>query len=80
LLDEQLADYLSAESNIVRFQRRFELVPGARDSDDSVFLWVFDRVPSSVDDLRPHTELERAVVRHVRHGHHWRMRTGWMEI
>jgi hypothetical protein len=80
LLDEQLADYLSAESNIVRFQRRFELVPGARDSDDSVFLWVFDRVPSSVDDLQPHTRLERAVVRHVRDGHHWRMRTGWMEI
>jgi hypothetical protein len=33
-----------------------------------------------VDDLQPHTRLERAVVRHVRDGHHWRMRTGWMEI
>jgi len=80
LLDEQLADYLPAESNIVRFQRRFELVPGARDSNDSVFLWVFDRVPSSVDELQPHTELERVIVQHVRDGHHWRMRTGWLEI
>jgi hypothetical protein len=80
LLDEQLADYLPAESNIVRFQRRFELVPGARDSDDGMFLWIFDRVPNSVDELQPRTELERAVVRHVRDGHHWRLRTGWLEI
>jgi len=80
LLDEQLADYLPAESNIIRFQRRFELVPGARDSDDGVFLWVFDRVPGGLDELQPRTELERVIVRHVRDGHHWRMRTGWLEI
>jgi hypothetical protein len=79
LLDEQLADYLPAESNIIRFQRRFELVPGARDSDDSVFLWVFDRVPGALDELQPRTELERVIVRHVRDGHHWRLRTGWLE-
>jgi hypothetical protein len=80
LLDEQLADYLPAESNIVRFQRRFELVPGAREDDDGLFLWVFDRVPAALDELQPRTELERTIVRHVRDGHHWRMRTGWLEI
>jgi hypothetical protein len=80
LLDEQLADYLPPESNIVRFQRRFELVPGTRDSDDSVFLWVFDRVPGALDELSPQTQLERVVVQHVRAGHHWRTRTGWLEI
>ena len=33
LLDDQLADWLPPESNIVRFQRRFELVPGSIESD-----------------------------------------------
>jgi hypothetical protein len=80
LLDEQLADYLPPTSNIVRFQRRFELVPGAREDDDEVFRFVFDRVPRSPDDLSPRTELERALVRHVRDGGHWRLRTGWLEL
>ncbi len=79
LLDEQLADYLPRDSNIVQFQRRFELVPGARDHDDEVFRWVFERVPTaSLDDLSPQTELEHVLIRHVRAGGHWRMRTGWL--
>jgi hypothetical protein len=79
LLDEQLADYLPPDSNIVQFQRRFELVPGARDHDDEVFRWVFDRLPTaSLDDLSPQTELEHILIRHVRAGGHWRMRTGWL--
>jgi hypothetical protein len=81
LLDEQLADYLRPDSNIVRFQRRFTLVPGAREDDDEVFRFVFERVPhGSLDELSPRTELERALVRHVRDGGHWRVRTGWLEF
>jgi len=80
LLDEQLAGHLPAASNILRFQRRFELVPGARDDDDGVFWFVFDRPVSALDELRPRTTLEHALVRHVREGGHWRLRTGWLEL
>jgi hypothetical protein len=80
LLDEQLVDYLPAESNIVRFQRRFELVPGAEDYDDSICMWVFDRPSGALAEVSPRTQLERIVVDHLRAGHHWRLRTGWLEI
>jgi hypothetical protein len=80
LLDEQLADHLPSTSNIVRFQRRFELVPGARQDDAEPFRFVFDRAPESLDELSPETELERALVRHVRAGGHWHLRTGWLEL
>jgi hypothetical protein len=83
LLDDQLLEYLEADSNIVAFQRRFELVPGARESDSSAFHFVFARsraAPEDVDALEPHTTLERAIVQHVRNGGHWRMRTGWLRL
>jgi hypothetical protein len=80
LLDDQLATYLSPRSNIVRFQQRFELVPGARADDDEVFRFVFDRVPEPLDDITPRTELERVLIRHVRDGGHWSVRTGWLEL
>ena len=79
MLDDQLAAYLPPTSNIVRFQQRFELVPGALEDDAEVLRRVFGLVPPSLDDLVPRTTLERAVVQHVRAGGHWRMRTGWLE-
>jgi hypothetical protein len=33
LLDEELAGHLPADSNILAFQRRFQMVPGARETD-----------------------------------------------
>lgn len=80
LLDDQLAEYLPGTSNIVRFQRRFELVPGAVETDEDTFWFVFHRPPAAIDDLRPGTTLERAIVTHVRSGNHWRIRTGWLAL
>jgi GNAT domain-containint protein/N-acyltransferase family protein len=80
LLDEQLQQYLEPDSNIVLFQRRFELIPGTRDSDASAFHFVFGSTPDAIDQLQPRTRLERAVVQHVRDGGHWRMRTGWLRL
>jgi hypothetical protein len=80
LMDDQLAAYLPPESNILEFQRRFELVPGARDADAETFGFVFGRMPASLDELTPRTGLERALVDHVRAGGHWRMRTGWLRV
>ena len=81
LLDEQLAEYLPPESNILAFQRRFELVPGARDDDNSFLLFVFGpERPRNIDALPQRTTLERAAVQHIKEGRHWRMRTGWLAL
>ncbi|MGA3354255.1 MAG: acyltransferase domain-containing protein [Acidimicrobiales bacterium] len=82
LLDEQLAEWLPAESNIVRFQRRFELVPGKVEYDEAMLEFVF-RVPDPLDhldDLPQRTSLERAAVEHLKSGGHWYARSGWVDL
>jgi hypothetical protein len=80
LLDEQLADYLEPDSNIVRFQRRFQLVPGIREADYSPLQFIFGRGPEALAELTPRTKLEKALVKHLQEGGHWHMRTGWLEL
>ena len=80
LLDDQLASYLPPTSNMVRFQNRFVLVPGAFDSDTDTFWFVFHQPPEAIDRLWPRSTLERAIVAHVRSGKHWRIRTGWLKL
>jgi hypothetical protein len=78
LLDDQLADYLPADSNIVRFQRGFNLVAGGRDADEQVITFVFRNRGVSMEQAQ--TVLERAVVAHLKAGRHFRWRTGWREL
>jgi hypothetical protein len=78
LLDPQLANYLPSTSNIVRFQRRFHLVPGGIDDDISIMRFVFRHATLSLDALPQRTTLERAVVAHLRAGEHWQVRSGWL--
>ena len=82
LLDEQLASYLAPSSNIVSFQRRFELARGSNDGDGDVISFVFRRAEAApdLDTLPRSTTLERAVVDHLRSGGHWKVRTGWLEL
>ena len=80
LLDDQLAEYLPAGSNIIRFQRRFHLLPGGTDGDQSVLEFVFRRPGADLSDLPQRTTLERAVVAHLRAGRHWVTRSGWLEL
>jgi hypothetical protein len=81
LLDDQLTDYLPADANILRFQRRFALVAGwERPGDEDVLRFVFGFVPGALDELPQRTTLERAVVGHLRDGGHWRIRVGWLEL
>jgi hypothetical protein len=81
LLDDQLAAHLKPTSNIVQFQRRFNLLPGSvGDGDEDVLLFVFRRVAPTLDELPQRTSLERAVVGHLRAGHHWQVRTGWLDL
>jgi hypothetical protein len=82
LLDEQLGAYLPPTSNIIRFQRRFRLLPGGDgdDDDENILKFVFHREAPALDKLPQTTSLERAVVDHLRAGHHWRVRSGWLDL
>ena len=80
LLDPVLAEYLDADSNIVRFQRRFELVEDGWECDADVVRFVFRRLDAPVDELPQRTTLERAVVAHIRSGGHWRCPTGGLSL
>lgn len=80
LLDPQLAEYLPADSNMVRFQRRFTLTPEIDDAGIEIFRFVFRRIDAPLDELPQDTTLERAVVAHVRAGRQWHERAGWFEV
>jgi hypothetical protein len=87
LLDEQLAEYLPPDSNIVRFQRRFQVPEDApvHEADLTVLKYVFDRpptplLPGELEALPRETTLQRAIVGHLRAGGHWLERAGWCEL
>ncbi|WP_061293082.1 acyltransferase domain-containing protein [Herbidospora cretacea] len=80
LLDPQLLDYLPEDSNIARFQRRFELEPYEEpegiDADVEVLRFVFRTLTTPLDRLPRDTVLQRALVDHLKAGRHWRWRRG----
>ncbi|HEX5205050.1 MAG TPA: acyltransferase domain-containing protein [Actinoplanes sp.] len=80
LLDPQLREYLPEDSNIVRFQRRFDLEPYEEpeglDADVEVLRFVFRSLTTPLDQLPRRTALQRAVVDHLKAGRHWRWRAG----
>lgn len=88
LLDPQLSEYLRAESNIMRFQRRFNLLPLVPPDDpnegDQMFMRLGLQLPTpdgsiGAEDLArvpQETTLQRAYVAHLRSGRHWHKRTG----
>lgn len=82
LLDPQLAEYLQAESNIVRFQRMFTNYPRELDGDADVLECVFlaPNGRADIDDLPQDTSLERAVVKHLKADKHWHLRIGWAPL
>ncbi|MBB5866856.1 hypothetical protein F4553_000235 [Allocatelliglobosispora scoriae] len=84
LLDPQLLEYLPADSNIVRFQRRFELdayeEPEGIDADVEVLRFVFRSLTTPLDQLQCRTVLQRAIVDHLQAGRHWRWRRGTFPV
>lgn len=74
LLDNQLQDLLSPESNIVRFQREMYLLPSGG-SGESTLERVFGRVPTDMSDPQQaprDTSLRRVLIDHVLGGGHIR--------
>jgi hypothetical protein len=76
LLDPQLAAVLPESSNIVRFQRRFELQEGRREGNADILRFVFHTADANLDRLTPRTTLERALVAPMRAGESWYLRSG----
>lgn len=84
LLDPQLLEYLPEDSNIIRFQRRFELEPYEEpegiDCDVEVLRFVFRSLSTPLDQLPRRTVLQRAVVDHLKDGGHWLWRRGTFAV
>ena len=86
LLDEQLAEYLPEDANIVRFQRRFR--PAYQPAQDlSILRFVFGvddlperapLTPEALNALPCRTALERAVAAHLKAGRRWHGGAGWL--
>ncbi len=82
LLDPQLAEYLPADSNIIRFQRRFTLIPGKGSADNALTLRFVFGMPTDLplDAYPQRTTLERAIIAHLRTGREWRGGVGWLRL
>jgi len=80
LLDEQLAHYLPADANIIRFQRRFTLNQDVIVDDLEPLRFIFRRIPTDLAELPRDSRLQRALLDHLERGGHWRIRTGWFPL
>jgi hypothetical protein len=81
LLDRQLAEYLPADSNIMRFQRRFELVSAVNGHDNQIieraFNFRYEHLdPTMLKRVSCTTSLQKIVVDHIRRGRTWKMGAG----
>lgn len=80
LLDGQLSEYLPPEANIVRFQRRFTMLPSCAVGNRAVLRFVFYKNEAALDQLPQDTRLKRAIVRHLEAGRDWFVRAGWLRL
>ncbi|MEU6572901.1 acyltransferase domain-containing protein [Streptomyces sp. NPDC046805] len=81
LLDSELKRYLSADSNIIRFQERFQAArEDSKPSDREPVQFVFGNPDLPTADLPRRTSVERAVGDHLRAGGHWYIGHGWLPL
>jgi hypothetical protein len=78
MLDDRLIAALGEDSNIVRFQRRFELIEPYADDINTVRSFVFGRNSGDVADLRATSRVQRVVLDVLQSGDSWHSRTGWL--
>ncbi|GAB2592490.1 hypothetical protein Aab01nite_37520 [Paractinoplanes abujensis] len=84
LLDPQLRDYLPDDSNIISFQKRFDLSPyeeqAGLDCDVEVMRFGFRTLSTPLGQLPRDTALRRALIDHLQAGGHWQWRQGSFPI
>lgn len=74
LLDPELGRVLPESSNMVRFQRRWELEGEPAIGDNDALFFTFNRRPPvDLDALPRDTTLQRAIVDRIRAGSHWQV-------
>ena len=77
LLDPELASALPAESNISRFQRRWQLCGDPMPGDEDALFFTFARRGAvDLDALPRDTRLQRVIIDRLRAGDHWQVRQG----
>lgn len=80
LLDDQLAQYLPATSNILAFGARFTPAYVPADDDRSTLLFVFGDPSVSLEQLPRATSLQRGVIDHLQARRHWHGGSGWLAL
>jgi hypothetical protein len=79
LLDPQLEQYLSAESNIVRFLQEWYLTPRPDQPGPQIFWRVFGLpISTDLETLPQRTTLQRAIVQHLKNGGQWQDGAGFI--
>jgi len=79
LLDPQLPQILGPESNIVKFQSPFHLLPVVG-SDSQCYDLAFGDGDVDISTVTPRTSLQRAIAEYVRAGHRMRSAAGFIAI
>ena len=80
LLDDQLAHYLPADSNIVKFINRFHLMTMRKSSDAQTFERVFGGPIDDINQAPQDTSLRKIIVQHVKAGGKWKKGAGYIPI
>ena len=84
MLDPQLMMYLAQDSNVLAFQRRFNVLttwaPTWADGDSSIVEFAFRSPGVPLAQLPRDTTLQRAVHDHIEHGGHWFVQPGWLDF
>ena len=78
VLDPQLAEYLPDDSNVIQFQRRFQLAYHLDEDNENILRFIYGRTRPGLDELPQRTRLERAIVRHLQSGRNWHGGVGWL--
>lgn len=72
LFDPQLADYLPAQSNLIRFQTLFHRYPMVNGSSWQIRERVFGDPELPLDKVPQKTSLQKIVKKHLQEGRQWR--------
>ncbi len=80
MMDERLVDALGEESNIVGFQRRFELIAPFEHDVATVVDFVFGASHTDVAALPASSRLQRVIRDVLASGGTWHNRTGWLDF
>lgn len=80
MMDRQLADYLPADSNLIRFLNRFRPMSVRQADDREICKWVFGGPVSDPARVTPTTSLQRLVLAHMQQGKSWKTAAGYQII